>query len=769
MTRSRDPLGDRPPPTVPPATRTVVDIPPVELADAELLAAFAATVARYLDSPSVAVAWGGGGSWQSVDLDVDLDRPFGDLVVAAAAALGSGSSGRTAAALPTWGVAPDDLPDGTGPALLALSARTGRADVAAGAYEPDDVRRFVAHLTRLAAARGSDAPVGRLPLVSVEERDLLVPASIAPAEQLTLVDLIRDRVEASPAAVAVRAAGRSLTYAELWARSGALASRLPARRLVGVWGDRSIDLMVGLVGVLRAGSAYVALEPSYPVARLQKVVELAGLAEVVAGGALEPEQEQLLAALDLPVLRTDEPGTGTGPPGPAPDDLAYVMFTSGSTGVPKGVMVEHRNVVNTMRHMAVDPGLVPGEAMLGVTTPAFDLSVPDLFLPLVTGATLVLAHGESHRDAAALARLIEEHRPRLMQATPSTWRLLLGSGWAGAPWMRVVCGGEAYDAGLVRALGQRVAGVWNFYGPTETTVWSVSTRLTGLEPDPLPLGAPMRGVACYLLDSRGEPTPPGIRGEIAIAGAGVARGYLDRPDLTRAAFVPCPFPGAPSERMYLTGDLARLSPDGTLRFAGRRDHQVKINGFRIELGEIEAAALSLPGVGQAVAVVHEDGELKRILCYVVGQPGGAPLDPEALREQIAGLLPPQSVPAVVMMLDAIPLTANGKLDRKALPTPGERSGVPLTGDLERLVAGVCADVLGLPVRFADDSVFALGADSLLVGRIAVRLTGDLGLDVAPGLVFRNPTVRELARALLGLLVGDAVDVLDELEATEPAK
>ncbi len=355
-----------------------------------------------------------------------------------------------------------------------------------------------------------------------------------------------------------------------------------------------------------------------------------------------------------------------------------------------------------------------------------------------------------------------------MQATPSTWRLLMANGWAGAPTMRVVCGGEAYDSDLARALGARVAEVWNFYGPTETCVWSVSCRLTGSETDPLPLGAPMRGVGLYVLDSRGEPTPPGVRGEVAITGGGLARGYLGRPDLTDAAFVPCPFPGAPSERMYLTGDLARVSPDGVVRFAGRRDHQVKLNGFRVELGEVEAVAQALPDVDHAVAVIHEDGELKRIVCYVVGVPGGTRPDPEELRRRAAEVLPAQSVPAVVVVLDTVPLTSNGKVDRAALPAPDERTGVPLGGELEHLVAEICSDVLGVAVRYADDDVFALGADSLLVGRIAVRLTRELNVDVPPGLVFRHATVGELARALLVLLVEDARDVLADLDIPSEA-
>jgi len=322
-----------------------------------------------------------------------------------------------------------------------------------------------------------------------------------------------------------------------------------------------------------------------------------------------------------------------------------------------------------------------------------------------------------------------------------------------------VCGGEAYDAALVHRLCERVGGVWNFYGPTETTVWSVSTRLGSHAEDPIPIGLPMRGVACYVLDDIGEPTPPGVRGELHIAGAGVARGYLDRQDLTDASFVPCHFPGAPSLRMYRTGDLARVSADGTLRFAGRRDLQVKLHGFRVELAEVESVVGALPGVRQAVAVLRKDGDRPRLVCYVTGRG----LDGVRLRAAAAQLLPAQSVPAVVMVLPAIPLSANGKVDREALPAPSVRVGAVPSGPFEELVASVWADVLGLTAVYADDDLFTMGGNSLDAGRIAIRLTTELSIDIAPGLIFRYPTVRALAFALLELVVEAETALLAQVE------
>jgi acyl carrier protein len=270
----------------------------------------------------------------------------------------------------------------------------------------------------------------------------------------------------------------------------------------------------------------------------------------------------------------------------------------------------------------------------------------------------------------------------------------------------------------------------------------------------------MRGTACYLLDEQGELVPPGVRGELHIAGSGVARGYLDQPELTAVAFVPCDFPGAPSERMYRTGDLARISASGQLTFAGRRDFQVKVNGFRIELGEIEAVVSSLPGVARAVAVVRTTSHGGRLVCYVVG----SSLDAARLRSGAAAVLPPQSVPSAIVILDSLPLNSNGKVDRDALPMPVERAGRPLDGPFEHLVADAWKEVLGLQQVFADDDIFELGADSLDVGRIAIRLTARLATDVTPGDIFRNSTVRELAVALVEIVVSVEADLLVAAEA-----
>jgi amino acid adenylation domain-containing protein len=762
MMHNWDLLGDRPDSPDRPSRREThrfEELSALPSSDAELLALFAAVVARYTGRDRLTLGWSDGGPWRPVELPVEPQAPFAALIEVAAEALTADAG--PARELPSVGIGRANAPLAGSPGLLWITG-DGSLTYDANLYSHDDAARFARQVATLNASRHIPQPLGRLPLLTAAEVAALHSGNATGPviDDETLASLVARQARDRPDAPAVRAGGAELSYGQLWRRSSVLATSLPPGTLVGVWADRSVEMMVALVAVLRAGAAYVALEPGYPVARLRALADAARFDTVLGNG--EIGGLALGASYGgVEVRRIGEEESDTGYTCVAnPADLAYVMFTSGSTGHPKGVMVEHRNVVNLLRHMADEPALAPGEVMLGVTTAAFDLSVPDLFLPLVTGATLELVTADDARDGKQLAAIIAHSRPNLMQATPSTWRMLIDAGWSGARQLRVVCGGEGYDAALTRALHSRVGGVWNFYGPTETTVWSVSTPLDATVVDPIPIGVPMRGTACYLLDEQGELVPPGVRGELHIAGSGVARGYLDQPELTAVAFVPCDFPGAPSERMYRTGDLARISASGQLTFAGRRDFQVKVNGFRIELGEIEAVVSSLPGVARAVAVVRTTSHGGRLVCYVVG----SSLDAARLRSGAAAVLPPQSVPSAIVILDSLPLNSNGKVDRDALPMPVERAGRPLDGPFEHLVADAWKEVLGLQQVFADDDIFELGADSLDVGRIAIRLTARLATDVTPGDIFRNSTVRELAVALVEIVVSVEADLLVAAEA-----
>ncbi len=414
-------------------------------------------------------------------------------------------------------------------------------------------------------------------------------------------------------------------------------------------------------------------------------------------------------------------------------------------------MLEHAGVVNLLDEMAGHPGLAPGEVMVGLTTPAFDLSVPDLFLPLVTGATLVLAPADDARDPRAIARLLDEVGADLVQATPATWRMLCESGWVGRPGLRTVCGGEGYGAELATALLERVAEVWNFYGPTETTVWSVSTRLDPDVTDPLPMGRPIANTTCYILDEQRRPQPLGVPGELYIGGVGLARGYLGRPDLTDERFVADPFTEVGDGRMYRTGDLVRQREDGTLVFIGRTDHQVKLRGFRIELGEIESALAAQPGIAQAVVTMREDhpGD-RRLVAYVVWTSADA-FDEAALSAELGRRLPAYMVPSVIVALNEFPLTPNGKLDRKALPVPGHRvsnvAAVAPRNSREAQLLALCHEVLGTDAFGVTDNFFDVGFESIMAARLFTRIERTFGVELPLATVFQAPTVAGLAQLL----------------------
>jgi amino acid adenylation domain-containing protein len=731
-------------------------------------AGLAALLARYGGGGTIVLGVVRGGRWITQRLEIDLSMQA--VLLPALVGTRERTDVTVPAAIGVGLAAPITNP----PEHLWVDINGAVATVtfAADLYDAAEITDFVRRLVAITVdAIAHDGPIASLRLFDEGQlTDLLRANATTPLQADHLAALVEQHSLAAADAVAVRCMTESLTYAELWRRSGWVAAALAERGitrgdLVGVWADRSVDLMAALIGIHRAGAAYVALEPSYPPRRLQAVVEAAAISVVLVPSGTP---EALSGVADLVEVAGVVAGAGNAVFSEVerdPHDLAYVMFTSGSTGVPKGVMIEHRSVTNLLAHMASEPGLHPGEVMLGVTTPAFDLSVPDLFLPLVTGATLVLATSDEARDPAALQRVLLGARPDLMQATPSTWRMLCEAGWSGAPNLRVVCGGEGYDAALVRELSTRTAGVWNFYGPTETTVWSVSTRLPADIGDPIPIGRPVRGTACYVVDSCGELVPPGVRGELCIAGSGVARGYLRQPEQTVDRFVACPFEGAPSEVMYRTGDLVRSGRDGELTFVGRSDHQVKLRGFRIELGDVEASLAAHPAVTQAVAVVVGEGSNARLIGYVtcIAAAGGAP-DSEALRHSMVSVLPPAMVPAAIVVLDAFPLTPNGKVDRSRLPAPlaTRRTGRPLSGPIQELVADVWREVLGLDSVFADDDLFDLGVSSLDAGRIAVRLSREIDYDVPLGTLFRQSSVESLALALLDLLASDELVALEEL-------
>ncbi|MDM0116965.1 amino acid adenylation domain-containing protein [Variovorax sp. J22R133] len=538
--------------------------------------------------------------------------------------------------------------------------------------------------------------------------------------------------------------GASLHYAQLWSRVHRLTHALRARGVqrgtrVGLCLERDPTMVVAQLAVLMAGAAYVPLDPAYPRQRLHDMALDAGLVLLLTGQQKASHWEELelpTMLLDSPVDPTAHPDTAP-PPDSArdagPDDPAYVIYTSGSTGKPKGVAVPHRAVVNFLLSMQREPGLRAGDVLLAVTTLSFDISVLELLLPLSVGATVVLATREQASNGLSLNALLDRSEATVMQATPSTWRLLIDAGWMGGPAFKALIGGESLSLHMAQALSCRAGEVWNMYGPTETTVWSTCWKV----PRPaqaMSIGRPIANTRLHVLDEHGNCCPVGVSGEIFIGGDGVALGYLARPELTADRFVPEPFGTAPGARMYKTGDRGRWRHDGTLEHQGRLDFQVKLRGHRIEPGEIEAQLQAHPEVSQCLVMAREDrpGDA-RLVAYVVTADGTC--DAPALREHLRATLPDYMLPQHFVALQVLPLLPNGKINRAALPPPsretrtvrsmrpGHRS--PAEGALARL----WADVLDLQVEDIEphDNFFDLGGDSLKAARIVILFEREWGV------------------------------------------
>ena len=580
-----------------------------------------------------------------------------------------------------------------------------------------------------------------------------------------LHELFGAQVAATPDAVAVVFGDERLTFRELDARANQVAHSLLAlgvgpEVLVGICIERSLDMVVALLGVMKSGGAYVPIDPAFPEERQRFMLEDADVRVLLT-------QEPLLAGLpphqaDVLCLDRDRHRIAARPAeAPAcaatPANLAYVIYTSGSTGKPKGVQISHRALVNFLTTMADRPGLSADDVLVAVTTLSFDIAGLELYLPLITGARLVVAPAEVTADPVRLAELLERSAATVVQATPTTWRMLIDSGWHGRTGLKVLCGGEALPAVLADELLERDLELWNMYGPTETTIWSTVFRVE-TPGQPLSIGGPIANTELYILDEGLAQVPIGEPGELHIGGEGLARGYLRRPELTAERFIAHPFDPDPNARLYKTGDLARFRADGNVEYLGRLDHQVKVRGFRIELGEIETTLARHSGVRAAVVTTWEDrpGDV-RLVGYVI--PRGEPVSANELRLYVGETLPSYMVPSAVVSLDDFPLTPNGKIDRKALPAPtlersDETAYVAARTPLEQRLTEIWEQTLDIrPIGVTDD-FFSLGATSIVAAELFARIERELGntLPLAP--VFRAPTIEALA-ALLEEGAGDS--------------
>ncbi|MFJ1820076.1 non-ribosomal peptide synthase/polyketide synthase [Streptomyces sp. NPDC088139] len=698
-------------------------------------------------------------------LSVDQELRFGDLT----------ATGHTLSSGPVDGVR-IDVYDRAG-MQICVAANPGLHDLTSAG---EVSRRFLNVVRWLSAAAPTEL-VGRADLMGEAERQRVLSdwnSTGAEVARATLPELFEAQVARTPDAVAVVAEGVEVSYAELDARANRLARLLIGRgvgpeSVVGVCLERSPDLVVALLGVVKAGGAYLPIDPEYPAERVAYMLADAGVRCVLTGGGLldgparlEGVAGVMLVAVDDPLVVGELAAFGGGPLGAGecggvllPEHPAYVIYTSGSTGRPKGVVVEHRALVNFLAAMQGRFGLGVDDRLVAVTTVGFDIAGLELYLPLLHGARTVLAGRDVVRDPGALCELLVSAGATVVQATPSLWQALVseeeeagaGAGAGVLAGLRVLVGGEALPDGLARALVGRAGSVTNLYGPTETTVWSTAGVVGEVRGGVSSIGGPVANTRVYVLDAGLSPVPVGVVGELYVAGAGLARGYLGRSGLSAERFVACPFGGA-GERMYRTGDLVRWGVGGQLEYLGRVDDQVKVRGFRIELGEIEAVLAGHPSVTRAVVVAREDvpGD-RRLVAYVVASGQDAALSSE-LGALAAERLPAYMVPSAVVLLTELPLTPNGKVDRKALPAPDYGAGVVVGGrgpasPREEILCAAFAEVLGVPAVGVDDDFFRLGGHSLLATRLLSRIRAVLGVEVPLGAVFDTPTVAGLAARL----------------------
>jgi amino acid adenylation domain-containing protein/thioester reductase-like protein len=700
--------------------------------------------------------------------------------------LGPFALGIDDARMETNGLALESIALGGEPAqfdLTMMMSETADGLAAALQYNTDlfdraTIRRMLQHFHSLLQEIAADParPVSTLPLlVEAEKQQILFDWNQTEAgypKDLCIHELMEAQVKRTPDAVAVEFGAERLTYDELNRRAREVAKVLTAYGvkpgvLVGLFVDRSLEMLVGLLGVLKAGGAYLPLDPSFPLERLAFMLTDSHASIVLTHSSLLkdiPETGAKIICLDA----LEKAGRGRKVKAGA-DDLAYMIYTSGSTGKPKGVQIHHRAVVNFLCSMRESLGIQADDTLLAVTTLSFDIAVLELLLPLTVGARVIIAGSDAVTDGEALGRMLTNSNATFMQATPAGWRLLLEAGWRGKPNLTILCGGEALTNDLAERLLQPGARVWNLYGPTETTIWSAMYKVDGIQPgisNTVPIGRPIANTRIYILDSNHQPVPVGVIGDLYIGGDGVSRGYLNRPELTAERFVPNPFDQ--SAVIYKTGDLARYLPDGNIEFFGRSDQQVKVRGYRIETGEIEVALAGHPSVKQAVVVAWmERASEASLVAYVVPAEGEKEADSVRLRDHLRTKLPGYMIPSLFVDLESLPLTPNGKVDRKALPAPSQSRPdlraqymAPRT-QLEKELVEVCAQVLGLEAGQVgvNDDFFDLGGHSLLGTRLVFLLREKYALETTQlplRVLFEQPTVANLATVIEKARRGETV-------------
>lgn len=650
-------------------------------------------------------------------------------------------------------------------------------------FSGETVERMGRHFLKLLSGMcfAADSHIFDLPMLADSERRQLLSdwnSTQLPYPKTCIQDLCTAQAQRSPAAEAVRFGDQTLTYAELNLRSNQLAHYLRKRgigsnSLIGIYLERSLEIPIALLGVLKAGAGYVPLDPAYPRDRIAFILQDANVELILLQEKLReslPVDHVEMLCLDSEWSKIAAEDKSDPQWQVLASDLAYVLYTSGSTGKPKGVEIEHRSVVNFLTSMRIEPGFESKDVLLAVTTLSFDIAGLELYLPLVCGGTIVMATREQASDGNALRRLLDSG-VTIMQATPATWRLLLESGWPGNSQLRILCGGEALPRELAQELLPRCSELWNMYGPTETTIWSSVYRVRDVSWSMAPIGKPIGNTQMYVLDKSRRLLPPAVAGELYIGGDGLARGYRNRPDLTAERFLANPFSNDPSSRLYLTGDLVRYLPDGNLQYLGRIDNQVKVRGFRIELGEIESVLTQNPAIRQAAVLVRELSGDKQIVAYVSAQPGHT-VDASEMRSFARQKLPEYMVPSQFVTLDQFPLTPNGKVDRKSLPAPARESLARATeapaDELEWQLLSLFENVLGVDQIGVTDDFFELGGHSLKAARLMSEIRTLTGKQLPLNTLFHGATIRYLRKALAEEARVDAQKTLTSIQVGKPS-
>jgi amino acid adenylation domain-containing protein len=636
-------------------------------------------------------------------------------------------------------------------------------------------------------------------LSKVETEQLLYQWNDTQAEypkEKCIHELFEAQVEKVPDATAVVFENESFTYRELNAQANQLAYYLIEKgvkpdTLVGLCVERSFEMMVGLFGILKAGGAYVPIDPSYPAARIQHMIEDSGIKDLITQTSQfeqlslsDPGEKEITNGEDKnrvtpfcidtaeskSVLKTyPETNLSVEQLCLTPSHLAYVIYTSGSTGKPKGVEITHGSVINFLCSMEEEVGVSEKDKLLAITSLSFDIAVLELFLPLKAGAQIIISSSSDKMDAVKLQENIRKHQVTVLQGTPVTWQLLIDTDWRkdekGV--FKVLSGGEALPRQLAQQLLERNVTLYNMYGPTETTIWSTMKTITQDITGNISIGKAIANTTVYILDSKNLPTPIGVPGELHIGGAGLARGYLKRPELTAEKFIKNPFidgpvidgpvSDEPESRLYKTGDLVRYLADGNIEYLGRMDDQLKVRGFRIELGEIEACLRSKENVKAAVVVAREDkGGVNFIVAYAIIHKeeniDGSPEDDakviQEMRNHLRTQLPEHMIPSAFVLLDEFPLTPNGKTDKKALPAPDisqqtAAKYVAPTTEIQHQLTWIWAEVLGVEKIGIEDNFFDLGGHSLLATRVVALIRQSLQIELPLLLLFSEPTIKQL--------------------------